>query len=177
MKKCKACLGYKEKNLFPIKDHTTMARSKICIECNPHQKDVPVPLKAIVYVCGYYDKSVDQRYVKFGYTTKSAEARLGAVIKSWEQHCNEIPYAEILFEVEVDVLKSYKMEQKILRALKEEYSLSTFHKGMNIEGKKETFIVSTKEEAKEFVDKINKLIATYRSEGEDSMQQEESKDG
>ena len=152
------CLTYKENVKFSIKDHTTMGRSKICTDCCPDQKDVPIPERAVLYICGYYDSSVNQRYVKFGYTTKSAQDRLRAVVKSWAKSCNELPYSEVLMEIEVPALESYRMEQEILKTLKESYVLSAFHKGMNIEGKKETFIIDTKENAREFVNKVEMLI-------------------
>lgn len=164
MKKCTLCKGWKEFNMYSIKDHTTMGRSKICKSCAPHQLDVPVPERAVIYICGFYSEEFNQRYLKVGYTTKSAEYRLRAILKSWSTKLEEIPYSRVLLEIEVDPLNSYNIEQSILKKLKSIYQDSILHNGLDIAGRKETFTVNSTTESRLFVEYVRKLIILAGSE-------------
>lgn len=164
MKKCTLCKGWKELNMYSIKDHTTIGRSKICKSCAPHQLDVPIPERAVIYICGFYSEEFNQRYLKVGYTTKSAEYRLRAILKSWRAKLDEVPYSRVLLEIEVNPLNSYNIEQSILQKLKMIYSDSILHNGFDITGRKETFIVNSTTESRLFVEYVRKLVISAGSE-------------
>lgn len=151
---------------YSITDHTTMARSKVCIECNPNQADVPIPTRAVVYVCGFYDEGLDQRYIKFGYTTSTANTRLKSILKSWDKQYGVTPYSKILLELEVPPLDSYNIEQKILIELRKVYAGSALHQSIGIAGKKETFVVHSTSESRLLVNHVKTLIEKFCA-GED----------
>lgn len=158
MKKCKNCKKWHSLNKYVITDHTTMSRSKVCIECAPDQVDVPIPTKAFIYVCGFYDEELDQRYIKIGYTTKTAQARLKSILQSWSKRYGVIPYSKVLLELDVPPLNSYNIEQKILKKLRDVYRESVIHKNLKIDGYKETFIVQSASESRLLVNYVKDLV-------------------
>lgn len=135
-----------------------MGRSKVCLECVPDQVDVPVPAKTVIYVCGFYDEGLDQRYIKVGYTTKTAQARLKSILQSWFKRYGSTPYSKVLLELEVPPLDSYNIEQKILKKLRDVYVESVIHKNLKIEGYKETFVVQSASESRLLVNYVADLV-------------------
>ena len=164
MKKCKICGLWKTLDAYTIKNQIIMSRSKTCLTCNPDQRDASAPEKAALYVIGFYDEFLEQRFLKVGYSTTSVNERLRALLNSWSEHYGTIPYSKILLEVEVNPLKAYYIEQKVLKELLNSYQLSYLHKNSKIAGQKETFTVQSLSESRVFVDYVKNLVENLNSE-------------
>jgi len=167
-KKCKICGEYKRSEAFPVIDYVTKYRRKVCIHCNPVIEEIKVPDNSILYICGYYDAEMDQRYLKFGYTIKTVQSRIDYTLKSWMSKSQSTPYVEVLLETHVDANILFQTEQHVLKELHKIYNESMFHNALQIAGYKETFRVESKDDAHRFVKFVESEIAKVSAKrGED----------